>query len=74
MSVVRVQGRGKLDPTEASAVLSQLLEVPVYVTPSDVKAGCGFAAILTLVYQTLFATRWTRTYVHPTGWEAVIHG
>ena len=59
---------------EASAALSQLLEVPVYVTPSDVKAGFGFAAIPTQVYHTLFATRWTRTYIHPTGWEALIHG
>ena len=74
VSVVRVQGLAKLDPTEASAALSQLLEVPVYVTPSDVKAGFGFAAIPTQVYHTLFATRWTRTYIHPTGWEAVIHG
>ena len=74
MSVVRVQGLAKLDPTEASAALSQLLEVPVHVTPSDVKAGFGFAAIPTQVYHTLFATRWTRTYIHPTGWEAVIHG
>ena len=57
VSVVRGLGPGKLDPTEASAGLSQLLEVPVYVTPDDVKAQFGFAAIPTLVYQTLFVTR-----------------
>ena len=67
VSVVRLQGLGKLNPTEASAALSQLLEVPVYVTPADVKAGFGFAAIPTPVFQALFATTWTRTYIHPTG-------
>ena len=74
VSVVRVQSLAKLDHTEASAALSQLLQGPVYVTPSDVKAGFGFAAIPTQVYHILFATRWTRTYNQPTGWEAVIHG
>ena len=67
MLVVRLQGLGKLNPTKASAALSQLLEVPVYVTPADVKAGFGFTAIPTPVFKALFAATWTRTYIHPTG-------
>ena len=74
VSVVPIQGLGKLDPAEACAALSQLLEVPVYVTHSDIKTGFGFAAITTTVYQAPFATSWTRTYAHYAGWEAIIKG
>ena len=74
MSAVRLQGLGKLNGTEASAALSQLLKVPVYVTPAEVKAGFGFAAIPSPVFQALFATTWTQTYIHPTSWEAIIQG
>ena len=74
MTVVRLQGLGKLNPTEASGALSQLLEVPIYVTPADIKAGFGFAAIPTPVFQALFTTTGTWTYIHPTSWEAIIQG